>query len=67
VIRGSFVNQDGQTPGISAPNGEAQERVIQGALRDAGVDLTHLDYVEAHGTGTRVGDRTEVTAIGHLL
>jgi acyl transferase domain-containing protein/acyl carrier protein len=67
VIRGSFVNQDGQSTGISAPNGKAQEKVIVSALREAGVDAAQIDYIEAHGTGTRVGDKTEITAIGNVM
>ena len=67
VIRGSFVNQDGQSTGISAPNGKSQEKVIQSALREAGVGADRIDYIEAHGTGTRVGDKTEITAIGNVM
>lgn len=67
VIRGSSVNQDGQSPGISAPNGKAQEKVIQTALREAGVGEDQIDYIEAHGTGTPVGDKTELTAIGNVM
>ena len=67
VIQGSSVNQDGESTGISAPNGRAQEKVILGALRAAGVEPAAVDYVEAHGTGTPVGDRTELTAIGNVM
>lgn len=66
VIRGSYVNQDGESTGISAPNGRAQEAVIRGALREAGLSGEEIDYVETHGTGTRVGDKTELTAIGNF-
>jgi polyketide synthase 12/myxalamid-type polyketide synthase MxaB len=67
VIRGSFVNQDGESTGISAPNGASQVQVIRAALADAGAVPGDIAYIEAHGTGTRVGDRTELTAIGEVM
>ena len=62
VIRGSAVNQDGASPGLTVPNGAAQERVISAALRRAGLQPSDIDYVEAHGTGTEVGDPIEIDA-----
>lgn len=67
VIRGTASNQDGRSSGIAAPNGEAQQRVIMAACRDAGIAAGNLDYVEAHGTGTAVGDPIEVKALGAVL
>ena len=67
VIRGSVMNQDGHTNGITAPNGLAQRAVIQRALRDAGVDGAAIGYVEAHGTGTALGDPIEVEALADTL
>ncbi|OJZ83788.1 hypothetical protein ASPFODRAFT_73203 [Aspergillus luchuensis CBS 106.47] len=64
VIRGTAVNSDGKTSGITVPSGTAQQDVIQRAYRAAGInDLSRTGFVECHGTGTSVGDPIEVMAI----
>ena len=64
VIRGTALNQDGASQGLTVPNGEAQQQVIADALRWAGVEPADVDYVETHGTGTPVGDPIEAEATG---
>ncbi|HVM13413.1 MAG TPA: amino acid adenylation domain-containing protein [Egibacteraceae bacterium] len=66
VVRGSAVNEDGRTTGISLPSADAQEQVLRQAVRDAGVDPAAIQYVEAHGTGTAAGDPVEAAAIGRV-
>jgi acyl transferase domain-containing protein/NADPH:quinone reductase-like Zn-dependent oxidoreductase/NAD(P)-dependent dehydrogenase (short-subunit alcohol dehydrogenase family)/acyl carrier protein len=63
VMRGSAINQDGQSSGLTVPNRLAQEAVIRQALKSAGVEPTQVSYVEAHGTGTSLGDPIEVRAL----
>ncbi|MFC0105723.1 beta-ketoacyl synthase N-terminal-like domain-containing protein [Kibdelosporangium aridum] len=63
LVRGSAVNSDGATSGLTVPNGPAQQRVIRAALASAGLRPSDVDVVEAHGTGTRLGDPIEAQAL----
>jgi amino acid adenylation domain-containing protein len=67
VLRGIAVNQDGQTNGLTSPNGFAQQAVIREALARAGVDPSELCFAETHGTGTPLGDPIEAKALRQVL
>jgi 3-oxoacyl-(acyl-carrier-protein) synthase/thioesterase domain-containing protein len=67
LIRGSAINQDGKTSGLTVPNGPAQQAVIRKALENAAVDVNQIGYVETHGTGTPLGDPIEITALASVM
>ncbi|MEM9460815.1 MAG: type I polyketide synthase [Myxococcota bacterium] len=67
LVRGSAMNQDGRSAGLTAPNGSAQEAVIREALHDAATQPGDISYIEAHGTGTALGDPIEMRAIGTVF
>ena len=67
VIRGSAINQDGRSSGLTVPNGLAQQQVIRDALANAKVEPGQISYVEAHGTGTPLGDPVELKNLDAVL
>ena len=63
VIKGSAINQDGHSLGLTAPNVNAQAEVIESAWKNSRVDPLTISYIETHGTGTRLGDPIEIAGI----
>jgi len=66
VIRGSAMNHDGRSNGLTAPHGPSQANLIRSALADAGIEPEQVSYVEAHGTGTELGDPIEVQVLDEV-
>ncbi|MEM0941335.1 MAG: amino acid adenylation domain-containing protein [Bacteroidota bacterium] len=63
VIRGSGINQDGKTNGITAPSMHSQAALLRDIYDRYRIDPGRISYVEAHGTGTVLGDPIEVKAL----
>ena len=60
VIKGSAVNNDGHSNGITAPNPRGQAEALRRAYLNAGLTPEAVSYIECHGTGTPLGDPVEL-------
>ncbi|MGE5271299.1 MAG: beta-ketoacyl synthase N-terminal-like domain-containing protein, partial [Thiohalocapsa sp.] len=67
VIRGTGVNSDGRTIGLSLPSEAAQAALIRNVCASAGITADDLAFFEMHGTGTPAGDPIEAAAVGQAL
>jgi len=54
---------DAHHPTAPAEDGRGAEAAMRGAMAEAGLDATSIDYVNAHGTGTLLNDSAETKAI----
>ncbi len=45
------------------PSKEGEQRAMQAAMTNAGVNSDQITYVNTHGTGSKIGDQTEVAAL----
>jgi 3-oxoacyl-[acyl-carrier-protein] synthase II len=59
----------GDASHIAAPcaDGTGAKAAMEFAIRDAGLNLTDIDYINAHGTSTPLGDAAEVVAVKNLF
>jgi 3-oxoacyl-[acyl-carrier-protein] synthase II len=46
-----------------APEGAGAQLAMRAAIKDAGVELTDVDYINAHGTSTPMNDLNETLAV----
>jgi acyl transferase domain-containing protein len=68
MIRGTAINANGRTGGITRPSPARQEILMREAYDNAGgLQLRDTAYFELHGTGTPVGDPLEVSAVGNVF
>ncbi len=67
TIRGSAINHDGASSGLTVPSKLAQEKLIKQTLAAAKIEPFQVSYVEAHGTGTFLGDPIEIRALAAVL
>ena len=63
AIAGSSVRQDGRSASLTAPNGRAQQRLLNAVLADACTTSSELQLVEAAANGSSLGDPIEASAI----
>ena len=63
AIKGSGVNYDGKTNGITAPNPLRQAELIKNIYDKYQIDPTGLQYIMAHSVGSKLGDSVEFEAL----
>ncbi len=49
------------------PEGKGLAEALTGALRDAGIEKTEVDYINAHGTSTKYNDKFETLAVKNVF
>ncbi|MGA1867912.1 MAG: SDR family NAD(P)-dependent oxidoreductase [bacterium] len=63
IIKGSGINQDGATNGITAPNSLSQTELELSVYEKSNINPETISYIETHGTGTKLGDPIEIEAL----
>jgi len=62
-IIGAGLNADAYHMTAPHPEGEGAAKVMELALKEAGVSTADVDYINVHGTSTQLGDIAEIKAI----
>ncbi|MCB2360150.1 SDR family NAD(P)-dependent oxidoreductase [Clostridium estertheticum] len=63
IIKGSGINYDGKTNGITAPSSVSQAKLLKTIYEQYKINPGDIDYIVTHGTGTRLGDPVEINAL----
>ncbi|WP_025701963.1 SDR family NAD(P)-dependent oxidoreductase, partial [Paenibacillus forsythiae] len=63
VIKGSGINYDGKTNGITVPSGVSQASLLKSMYERYNVNPEEIEYIVTHGTGTKLGDPVEINAL----
>ena len=63
VIKGSGINYDGKTNGITAPSGVSQTDLLKTVYDQYRINPEEIEYIVTHGTGTKLGDPIEINAL----
>ncbi|WP_185113962.1 SDR family NAD(P)-dependent oxidoreductase [Fulvivirga imtechensis] len=67
TIKGSGINFDGKTNGVTAPNGKRQEELIRNIYTNYSINPADISHIVAHGTGTKLGDPIELNALNEAF
>lgn len=67
LISATAVNHDGASNGFTAPNAQAQKRLILDAFSASDRAVADLCYVETHTTGTLMGDAVELKVLNDIV
>jgi acyl transferase domain-containing protein/acyl carrier protein/SAM-dependent methyltransferase/NADP-dependent 3-hydroxy acid dehydrogenase YdfG len=63
IIKGSGMNHNGRTQGITAPSTIPQKELITRVCRQANINPGTVTYIEIQGTGSALGDPIEFKAL----
>lgn len=66
-VAGGGMSADAYHMTAPHPEGKGAMMSMREAVRDAGAELTDVDYINAHGTSTPLGDLAEIKAIRTLF
>src|SRR5438876_3246386 len=66
-LAGYGLSSDARHVNEPDPTGENPARAMTYAFRDAGIELSEIDYINAHGTSTPLGDASETRVIKKAL